>query len=76
MSAIARRPEARDSEREDVEAFPMATSAQQARLDEILSRADGLLYQRLKREEEEQARADASLEEARRKRQRANAEAG
>jgi hypothetical protein len=75
MSAIARRPEARDSEREDVEAFPMATSAQQARLDEILSRADGLLYQRLKREEEEQARADASLEEARRKRQRANAEA-
>jgi hypothetical protein len=46
-------------------------SAFQAKMD----RLDALLDQRLRREEAEQARADASLEDARRQRQRANAEA-
>ena len=50
-------------------------SAVQARFDETLSRADDLLRERLRREEQELARQDASLEEARRQRQRANAEA-
>jgi hypothetical protein len=50
-------------------------SAVQARFDETLRRADDLLRERLRREEQELARQDASLEEARRQRQRANAEA-
>ena len=50
-------------------------SAVQQRFDDTLSRADDLLRERLRREEQELARQDASLEEARRQRQRANAEA-
>jgi hypothetical protein len=49
-------------------------SAVQQRFDDTLSRADDLLGERLRREEQELARQDASLEEARRQRQRANAE--
>jgi hypothetical protein len=49
-------------------------SAVQRRFDDTLSRADDLLRERLRREEQELARQDASLEEARRQRQRANAE--
>jgi hypothetical protein len=50
-------------------------SAVQQRFDDTLSRADDLLRERLRREEQELARQDASLEEARRQRQRAKAEA-
>lgn len=47
----------------------------QTKFSDTINRLDALLDQRLKREEAEQARADASLEEARRQRQRSQAEA-
>jgi hypothetical protein len=47
----------------------------QSKIDATISRLDAMLDQRLRSEEAEQARADASLEDARRQRQRANAEA-
>ena len=50
-------------------------SALQNRFDDTLSRADALLRERLRREEAELARQDASLEEARRVRAREHAEA-
>ena len=50
----------------------MATA--QNRLESTMARLDSVLDQRLRREEQELARQDASLEEARRQRQRANAE--
>ena len=49
-------------------------SAVQQRFDQTLSRADDLLRERLHREEQELARQDASLEEARRARMREHAE--
>jgi hypothetical protein len=50
------------------------SSSVQARFDETMARADDLLRQRLKREEQELARQDGSLEDARRAKMRQAAE--
>jgi hypothetical protein len=53
----------------------MSANSAQAKFNDTINRLDALLDQRVRHEEAELARQDASLEDARRQRQRANAEA-